>query len=88
MTARTPACECPACGYEIDAAMAATEGTAKPKPGDLSICLACASALKFRADLTVELLSIEDFDTLTGLEQNNLFAAMQAVSRFNRSQRK
>ena len=50
-----PTSRCPFCGHKLDAAMA---GDPKypdviPKPGDVSVCISCASVLVFADDLTV-----------------------------------
>ena len=41
-----PACRCPYCDILLDAATPA-EGDAVPEPGDLSVCIKCASPLVF-----------------------------------------
>lgn len=45
---RTPPAVCPKCGYQMNAATPATPGTkTAPEPGDFSICIECAAALRF-----------------------------------------
>jgi hypothetical protein len=44
---------CPECKYAIDAATAAFSH-ARPKPGDVTVCLNCAAILEFADDLTVQ----------------------------------
>jgi hypothetical protein len=52
---RVPASPCPYCGKRLDSAMAADpqHPDATPDPGDLSICISCASPLVFTAKLTL-----------------------------------
>jgi len=52
---RVPEGRCPWCGHRFDAAMAADpkKPDATPKPGDVSVCISCASILVFTAQLTL-----------------------------------
>lgn len=43
---RLPESKCPFCGYVIDAYSGVTHGRG-PKPGDITMCLACGSFSKF-----------------------------------------
>lgn len=47
---RVPTCRCPYCDTLLDAATPA-EGDAVPEPGDLSVCIKCASPLVFDGHL-------------------------------------
>lgn len=50
---RIPEGECPKCGYRIDATSEAySYGGAKPRPGDISMCLSCGYASFFAEDLS------------------------------------
>ena len=49
---------CPACGHEFDAATNMTD-TAAPKPGDLSVCISCATVLEFGFNLKHALFPTE-----------------------------
>jgi hypothetical protein len=49
---RIPKQRCAACGYRMDKSTEAF-GDAAPKPGDVSICLACGAVQVFTADLTL-----------------------------------
>lgn len=42
--------KCPECGYRMDAATA-TRGNARPRPGDLTLCLSCGAILEFDQDV-------------------------------------
>lgn len=51
---------CPTCGKKIDSHLAVGEGSSKnilPKEGDLSICIYCASGMRFNKDLGLELFN-------------------------------
>ena len=61
---RLPISRCPSCGYQFDSATALENPDAKPKPGDLSICLNCGEWLTFADDLTVRLLESKEFQAL------------------------
>jgi hypothetical protein len=47
---------CPWCNYKLDAA-AAVDGKGKPKPGDISLCVKCASPIQFGDNLKVKKIS-------------------------------
>jgi len=47
-----PPHRCPRCNYRMDCTTDAY-GEAKPKEGDVSICLMCGGLMVFNADLTV-----------------------------------
>lgn len=53
-----PKDRCPVCAHPFDDATDAF-GNARPKPGDLSLCIQCGSFLEFRFDLTVRELSLQ-----------------------------
>lgn len=51
---KIPPFKCPACNYHMDATTKAYgDGDAKPKQGDVSMCLMCGTLMVFNADLTV-----------------------------------
>lgn len=37
-------CLCPYCGYKMDTSKGAMDDTARPEPGDISVCLSCGEA--------------------------------------------
>lgn len=41
---------CPSCGYEFDCSECFSEPTAKPGKGDFTICLNCATILRYAND--------------------------------------
>jgi hypothetical protein len=48
-----PLSRCPWCDYLMDAATNLQDAEAVPAPGDVSVCLSCASVLVFNDDLTL-----------------------------------
>lgn len=50
----TPLSSCPACGTELDAA-GGSDKAGQPKPGDLSVCINCATILQFDEQLHLHL---------------------------------
>jgi hypothetical protein len=46
----TPRVPCPACGRPLDRA-SNPDGTGAPEPGDITVCLRCATTLLFDATL-------------------------------------
>ena len=64
MTDVLPTSFCPWCGYQVDAATCATDQNAKPRPGDLSMCLKCLSFLQFGDDLRLVALPDAAFHKL------------------------
>ena len=56
-----PATHCPACGMRLDAASAVI-GDAKPRAGDLSICVYCATMLLWETPTTLVLLPDKVWD--------------------------
>lgn len=45
---------CPHCNYLMDAAFSPGDESARPNPGDLTICINCAEILQFDADLMMQ----------------------------------
>jgi predicted RNA-binding Zn-ribbon protein involved in translation (DUF1610 family) len=48
---KTPECSCPSCGKVFDMA-SNLFGRAKPKLGDISVCISCGHIMAFNADMT------------------------------------
>lgn len=55
---------CPVCFHRLDAATDARFEGARPKPGDLSICISCTTVLKFDDALRHVLLTNEELASL------------------------
>jgi hypothetical protein len=61
---RVAAEPCPRCGHTLDADTALDESGGSPSPGDLSVCLYCATIHRFGVDLKRRPLSNEEIVTL------------------------
>jgi len=48
----TPVSPCPWCGHKLDCATALEKG-AKPRRGDITLCIQCGKLMVFKKDLTV-----------------------------------
>lgn len=44
---------CPECGYAVDAATGVDGDAARPKPGDISLCLRCGAALEWDTSMVM-----------------------------------
>jgi hypothetical protein len=65
-----PSSPCPFCGADLDHAFSAADAT--PSPGDLSVCIVCASALVFDDALHLQPLSPAEFAGLDSELQDAL----------------
>jgi len=52
--------KCPTCNYELPAETCIKDANAKPKAGDLSVCLNCGEILVFDPDLKLRMPTISD----------------------------
>jgi hypothetical protein len=52
--------KCPHCGHRFDLASGVTDLTAKPSPGDFSLCIQCGRILRFDAQLSPQALTLDD----------------------------
>lgn len=50
---------CPKCFHQLDAATN-MEGKDPPEPGDYTVCIRCASVLRFGPDMMLEMASLTD----------------------------
>ncbi len=59
-----PICPCPKCGSPNDAATSCDETDpdqkARPVPGDLSVCIGCASIQQFQEDLSLKIITMDE----------------------------
>ena len=72
-----PEDHCPVCEHTIDLAAARSE--AAPSPGDISACIACASALVFGDDLRLRAMTPTEFADLHPDDQKELRLYQQAI---------
>lgn len=55
---------CPHCGYFFDSATHPKDGSLRPEPGDLSMCLSCGGMLTFTDDMALRAASDEEVESL------------------------
>jgi len=79
-TTRTPLNQCPNCGKDIDSATGMDKGV-PPNPGDLSVCLYCASFLVFNDDLSVRMITLEEVGDLAVEERSQLVMIRDEIRR-------
>lgn len=76
---------CPFCDYEMDAATHPDDDeSARPKPGDLLMCISCTSFLKLDADLRLVILPDAEFRKLPAdlkVEMHQMQRAGRSVDR-------
>jgi hypothetical protein len=63
-TTRTPANSCPTCGKFLDAMSRMVDDDARPRPGDVTVCIGCAAVLVIKHDLTVRLPTPGELDDM------------------------
>jgi hypothetical protein len=80
-TTRVPVSPCPTCRAPNDAAMDA-DGEARPVPGDLTVCVQCATVVVYDDELQLQLPSpdlVLDADTKVALDR--IVRAVQLLRR-------
>ena len=78
-------CLCPQCGSHLNAASDVEGCNATPVPGDVSICLHCATVLIFNAQLSLRPAELDDLVSLSPEEHafiEHAQAVAQARARF------
>jgi len=70
-TSRTSPKWCPVCFHKLDSVSCVTAGEV-PRVGDFTVCIECASVLRFNAMMDMELSTLEDIPTHSRM----LFARM------------
>lgn len=84
VTYRLQKAQCPWCEHRLDAAIRTDGEEGSPKPGDLTVCLACASLLMFDQGLIPQKVS-EDERRKILLEQPDLVETLASAERAARS---
>jgi len=86
-----PKIRCPICNTKMDAATAAVDSTgavipdsARPKPGDLTVCFYCAALLQFAPDMTVIPFDILSLDEDTQFQVRRIQIAIQQKGRIKK----
>lgn len=77
-TTRHTETRCPVCNHKLDASSSFEGHT--PKEGDFSVCIECASILRFKdPELRLGLATQDDIDPLLPEEREDLNKAVAAV---------
>jgi hypothetical protein len=74
-----PDSSCPNCHKLLNAASFLGDEKKIPKPKDLSVCVYCATPLRYKEDLSLELLPEEEFQELQGSEIEKLREMIQLI---------
>lgn len=75
---------CPYCGYEFDAATSLSGNkNATPAPGDITICIACASIMMFEDYPDVRKLTEEEYEC--AMDEPRLKRAVEIVREMRKS---
>jgi hypothetical protein len=82
ITTPVPEDHCPFCGHKLDAA--STPNGAIPNPGDVSICLSCASALVFDKNLRLQAMSQNEFADLHPDNQKEILLIQRGIRMLDR----
>jgi hypothetical protein len=75
---------CPDCGYKMDSATTTIRDGRGPRAGDFTVCLECAAALVFTADMGLRAATLEE----TSKAPVELMNAVKAVSEMALGRRK
>lgn len=84
VTTRLTETRCPWCEHRLDAATGTDDEPHRPEPGDLSVCIMCASILMFDQELIPQKIS-EDERKLILLAQPDLVETLDRAQRSVRS---
>lgn len=75
---------CPKCGYELDAATKVQGDNGGPEPGDVTVCIGCATVLEFGPELK---LSVANLDEIPPEVRKTLEKVSQTVMQVKESKR-
>ena len=83
-SARVPATECPICGKKLDAASSVSDTGAyhEPRPGSLTVCVACGGWLIFKADMTYRRMNADDIGALDSETHSMMMTLTKIVQSF------
>ena len=79
---RFPLTACPMCNHQLDAATCTT-GDHKPAPGDLTVCIECATILEFDPDLSVRVVGPSVLAALDDDTRAHLALVRAAIRKVN-----
>lgn len=78
-----PEGSCPSCGFIFDAATSLEKPEARPQPGDVSVCIRCATVTEFAADFSLRKVSHDEFQSLPIDIQNILYKTIISIRTVN-----
>lgn len=78
------AARCPLCNYQLDGASGIDHNDV-PDPGDLGVCISCASPLVYTDTLALRVMTRKELDELHPDNKRQINMAMKAVRATNRS---
>lgn len=86
-TTRLPLRLCPSCGTELSAATGVFDDEAKPEPDDPTVCMKCATVLRFTEDMSLVIYEDAGLRALPPEVRAQLTKAQEAVVALNRERR-
>lgn len=83
--ADVPECACPTCGHAFNDAtgFGSTAEHEQPEPGDISICIACASFLRFNDDLSLRMMTEPEVGELSDHTRSELMRMRRVLFNLN-----
>jgi len=73
------ASRCPSCGYLCDHATDPADDSARPQPGDVSVCINCSSFLQYDGNCELQNLTRTQMGALDTETQNILWSYRRAI---------
>jgi len=70
---------CPTCEGLLDDASCQKNPSAKPKPGNLSVCIHCTTFLIFDSDMSLKVQSVEDIRNLDHEDLSELMRIKELI---------
>lgn len=76
-----PASRCPVCHYQMDAATCANKAdeAARPRPGDISICISCGEILVFDDNFALRPAGVDDLLAVPPEEMKRINQAQRLI---------
>jgi DNA-directed RNA polymerase subunit RPC12/RpoP len=75
---------CPYCGYKLDAAKSPDHPSARPRAGDVSVCMRCGGTLEYTsATGTVKTITLEELPAEIRPEIKRIQQAIRLMRRGN-----
>ena len=80
-----PPDNCPVCGYRVE--VASTPHRVAPSPGDLSVCIACASVARFDNSLRLREMTQREIFDLHPDNRDELLLVQRGIRMLDRRKR-